>query len=102
MEYTPIFLGLMGCLGILLHNLVKMDTINRAASGTINLRKYLMVERFSILISLIVVLICVFCSHEIKQLYDAGLWLGLGFVGVGYLAQSLLVKAIGKFKKITN
>lgn len=99
MEYTPIILGSMGVIGILLHNLVKMDSINRASAGRINLRQYLAVERFSILISILVVLAATVASQEVKELYNAGKWLALGFVGIGYLAQSILVKAMGKAQK---
>lgn len=99
MEYTPLILSALGVLGILLHNLVKMDSLNRAASGRINLKQYLLVERFSILISLGVVAAAVIASHEIKELYNAGKWLGMGFLAIGYLAQSILVKLMGKAQK---
>lgn len=99
MEYTPLILAGLGILGILLHNLVKMDSINRAAAGRINLKQYLLVERFSILISLGVVAAAVTASHEVKELYNAGKWLGLGFLAIGYLAQSILVKMMGKAQK---
>ena len=94
MEYTQLILFAMGIVGILLHNLVKLDSINRANDGVINLRKYLVQERFSILISIIVVGACVIASKEIKQLAIAGKYLALGYLAIGYVAQSLLVKFI--------
>lgn len=102
MEYTPFILASLGILGILLHNLVKMDSINRAAAGRINLKQYLLMERFSILISIGFVAGCVAISHEIKELYNAGKWLGAGFFAIGYLAQSILVKMMGKAQKKLN
>lgn len=99
MEYTPILLGGMGILGVVLQSLVKMDSLNKQANGEFKLWPYLKIERFSILISLIVVLCCTLASQEIEQLKLAGNWLGLGFVGIGYLAQSILIKAMGKAQK---
>ena len=40
MEYTNIVLGLLGTLGILSHNLMKMNSLNRQMEGNINLVKY--------------------------------------------------------------
>lgn len=99
MEYTPIILGLMGMLGVLLQSLVKMDSLNKQANGDFKLMPYLKLERFSILISIIVVICCTIASQEIESLKLAGNWIGLGFVGIGYLAQSLLIKAMGKAQK---
>jgi hypothetical protein len=86
----------MGIIGILLHNLVKLDSLNRANSGIVNLGKYIAIERFSIIISVLVVIGATIGSQEIKQLEFAGKWLSLGFLAIGYLAQSILVKVMGK------
>ena len=102
MEYTQIVLFLGGILGIILHNLIKLDTINRANAGSVNFKKYIALERFTLLISLFVVVACVMGSHEIKKLRDAGDWLFFGFIGIGYLAQSLLVKMMGKAQGYVN
>ncbi len=96
MEYTKIVLGLLGLLGILLHNLVEMNKINKASDGNINIVKYFKVEVFSILISVIVVIVSVLISQEIKQLEQVGKWLGLGFMAIGYMGQSLLIALMGK------
>lgn len=102
MEYTNIILGGAGLIGIVLHNLIKLDSINRSNDGHVNFSKYMALERFSILISLFVVAACVMASHEIKQLQIAGNYLALGFVAIGYLAQSILVKYMGKAQKFVN
>ncbi len=102
MEYTYIFLFTLGLAGVMLHNLVKMDDINKKSDGNIQLGKYWAVERFSIAISAIVVGLCVLVSQEIKQLHDIGNWLGLAFASIGYMAQSLLVKYTGKADKFIN
>jgi hypothetical protein len=100
--YTPILLAALGMIGILLHNLVKLDSLNRAANGKVNFLAYLAVERFSILISIIVVIAATITSQEVKELANAGKWLGGGFVCIGYLAQSLLVKGMGTAQRYLN
>lgn len=102
MNYTPVFLFLFGLLGVFLHNLVQMNKINKAADGNINIVKYFKVEVFSILISIVVVVVCVMASQEIKQLEQIGKWLGLGFVSIGYMGQSLLIAWMGKASNVAG
>lgn len=102
MEYTPIILGLLGGLGILCHNLMKMNDINRKMDGNIHLWKYWKVERFSIALSVGVVFAAVIASREIKQLEQASKWLGLAFFSIGYMAQYIIVKFGNKTDKIIN
>ena len=101
-NYHIITLVAFGLLGVLLHNLVKLDSINRQSDGKVNLLKYFALERFSIFISIIVVVCAAMASQEIKELKLAGNYLGLGFISIGYLAQSILVKAMGKVSKNIN
>lgn len=96
LDYTPAILFLLGLLGVALHNLVEMNKLNKAAGGEINVVKYWKLERFSIIISILVVVGCVVCAHEIEQLEHAGKMLGVGFVTIGYMGQSLLVAFMGK------
>ncbi len=102
MEYTKIVLFLLGLLGIVLHNLIKLDGINRQSEGNINLWKYWRMERFSIIISVIVVVVCLIARQEVKQLQQVGNLLGLAFVAIGYMAQSIVVSFMGKAQKIIN
>jgi hypothetical protein len=100
MNYTILFLFAVGCVGVLLHNLVKIDDINKNPHlGNFNIGKYWGREWASILISVIVVAVAAFLQEEIKQLHQAGKWLGLGFVALGYMAQSVLIKIMGKAQK---
>jgi len=92
----------LGVLGVLLHNLIEMNKINRAASGNLNLGQYLKLERFSIIISIIVVCVAVIIKHEIQQLEQVGKWLGLAFIAIGYMGQSLLVFTMGKASKVID
>lgn len=93
---TQLLLLAMGIIGILLHNFVKLDSINRANNGVIDFWKYLAIEKFSIIISILVVVGATIGSQEIKQLEFAGKWLALGFLAIGYLAQSILIKVMSK------
>lgn len=102
MNYSVYILFGLGLLGILLHNLTKLDSLNRQGNGSVNLAKYWAVERFSIIISVIVITCCVIASQEIAQLKIAGNYLGLGFVSLGYLAQSILVKFMGNAQNIID
>ncbi|RUP39773.1 MAG: hypothetical protein EKK63_09040 [Acinetobacter sp.] len=102
MNYTGIILFGLGLLGILMHNLLKMDEINRKYDGNFNMSKYWSVERFSIIISICVVFIATIVRSEIKQLEYAGKWLGVGYVAIGYMAQSLFVTLMGRAKAITT
>lgn len=102
MNYTLLVLAALGLFGILLHNLVKLNDINRKNKGEINLANYFKIERFSIAISVCVVLVALMVRAEIKELQIAGKWLGLSFFAIGYMSQSLLVKFMGKAEKIVN
>mgnify|MGYP001585959323 CR=1 FL=1 len=59
-------------------------------------------EVFSIFISIVVVGVCVIASQEIQQLEQMGKWLGLGFVSIGYMGQSLLIFWMGKATKVID
>lgn len=103
MNYTHLTLFGLGLLGVLLHNLVKLNDIKKAnPEGDVNYRKYLKMESISIIISVIVVATLTWTSQEVTALANAGKWLGLGFVAAGYLAQSLLIKFMGKAQKVLD
>ena len=100
MSYTTLILFAVGCVGVLLHNLVKIDEINKNPKlGNFNLGTYWGREWASVLISVIFVAVCAFLQEEIKQLHEAGNWLGFGFLALGYMAQSVLIKLMGKAQK---
>ena len=101
-NYTNLALMGLGLLGVLLHNLIEMNKINRAHEGNINIGQYLKIERFSIIISVIVCFVSVMVKTEIKQIEQAGKWLGLAFVAIGYTGQSLLIFAMGKATKVMD
>lgn len=102
MNYPNLTLFILGAFGILLHNLVEMNKLNKQPEYNFTIIKYLKAEIFSILISVGVVVVCIIAKAEIKQLENVSNWLGLGFVAIGYMGQSLLIKFIGKAEKITE
>ena len=99
MNYTNFMLFGLGLLGVLIHNFIKMDGLNREAKGSINLIKYLAIERFTILISICVLVVALIAKTEITQLENVGKWLGLSFVAIGYMAQSIVVMFMGRAQK---
>lgn len=98
-NYTQATLLAFGIAGILLHNLIKMDTLNKKEGVSFSFWKYLKMERFSIFIALIIVAVAVVGSQEVRQLQLVGKWLGFGFLAIGYMGQSILIKYMGKASK---
>lgn len=99
MNYTNFALFGLGILGIVLHNLVQLNKINRSQNGNINLISYFKLEIFSILINIVAIICALIAKHEIAQLEQAGKWLGLSFITIGYMGQSLLVWLFGRAEK---
>jgi hypothetical protein len=102
MNYTNIMLIGIGTIGIILHNLVELNKLNKSNPGTLNFKQYFRAEIFAICIAFICVIVAVIIKHEIKQLDAAGKWLGLAFLSVGYMGQSLLVFIMGRAASIIN
>jgi len=102
MNYTNLTLFGLGVLGVLLHNLVELNKLNKNSKGNLNLKQYLKIERFSIAISLIVCFVALLVKSEITQLEQVGKWLGLAFMAIGYMGQSLLIWFMGKANKVID
>ena len=103
MNYTNITLFGLGMLGILLHNLVELNKINRDPNTkNFTIKSYFKTEAYSIVISLIVCFVALLVKHEITQLEQVGKWLGLAFMAIGYMGQSLLIFVMGKANKIVD
>ena len=100
MSYTNIALFGLGLLGILLHNLVQLNKINKANPGKFSLLNYFKLEVFSIIIAIVMVFTAIIIKVEISQLEQAGKWLGLSFIAIGYMGQSLLIFVMGKANKV--
>jgi len=102
MNYTNVVLFGLGMLGVLLHNLIELNKLNRAHAGNIKIMEYLKIERFTIFISIIVVGVALLIKQEITQLEAVGKWLGVAFVAIGYMGQSLLIFTMGKANKVIS
>lgn len=100
MTYTVLTLALFGLFGILLHNLVKLNSLNRQYDGKLNFARYLALERFSILISICVVIVGLLARAELKELEIAGNYLGFAYTTLGYMAQSLVTAASSRAEKM--
>lgn len=102
MNYTNILLFALGLLGVLLHNFIELNKLNRSSNGDVKIGQYLKIERFTIYISIIVVFVAILVKQEIKQLEYVGNWLGVAFVAIGYMGQSLLIFTMGKASKVID
>jgi hypothetical protein len=102
MNYTNYILLALGLFGILIHNLIKIDKVNRESDGEIKWRRFFRLEWPSITLSVCVVIVCLIAKHEVKKLEAVGEWLGLSFVAIGYMAQSIVYKFLGKAEKRLN
>ena len=103
MEYTKIVLFLLKAFGIVLHNLIKLDGINRQkqreyksveilAHGTV--QYYHFGDRG---------LVCLIPKQEVKQLQQVGNWkLGLAFVAIILWRKSIVVSLWVRLRKIIN
>jgi len=97
MNYNDLALFGFGLGGILIHNLIKINELNK--SGKFAAAKYFGMEWASISISMIILFLCIMGKHEVAQLEGAGTWLGLAFTTIGYMGQSIFVKYMGKATK---
>lgn len=103
MNYTNFTLYGLGVLGILLHNLVELNKINcDPKKSNFTIKSYLKLEAYSIVISLIICFVALLIKTEIQQLENVGKWLGLAFMAIGYMGQSLLIFIMGKANKVID
>ena len=91
MTYTPLILFGLGIFGVLFHNLIKLNSINRKNKGIVNWHEYFALERFTILISIAFVGFLVVVKNEFMEVEYINKWVGTSFGLAGYLAQSLIV-----------
>ena len=92
-------LASLGGFGILIHNLKNLNSLNRKSEGNLSLVQYFKLEVYSILLSISVVAVALIAQQEIRQLEIVGNYLGLAFVAIGYMAQSIVVSFAGKAEK---
>lgn len=99
MEYTNVMLILLGLFGVVVHNLFKINKINKSLNGNFKFGPFIALEWPSICISVCLVIVCVIAKVEIKKLDAVGEYLGLGFVFIGYGGQSFFYSFFGRAEK---
>lgn len=97
MNYNDLALFGFGLGGVLIHNLIKISDLKK--KNTFKAHTYFGMEWPSIAISMILVGLSIMGKHEFKQLEGAGIGLGFGFTGIGYMGQSIFVKYMGRAQK---
>jgi len=88
----------LGMAGVLLHCLIKISKLKK--TNSFKFATYFSMEWPTICISAIVVAIAIVCKHEVTQLDQAKNWLGIGFVSIGYMGQSILITVMGRAEAI--
>lgn len=106
MNTTNLSLIALGFLGIVIHSLIKINTLKKAGvklgsgSGMVSeLGAYLSLEWASVCTSLAFVIALMVAKSDIQKLEQAGKYLGLGFFMAGYFGQSLLIAVMGNASK---
>lgn len=94
--FTVLTLAGAGLLGILTHNLMKIDTLVRKSNGKFDGKQFFKMEWASICISICVIVVAIMCRQVISELEHVGKWLAGGFYGIGLAAQSVAYWARGK------
>lgn len=102
MQYTTWTLLALGLFGILIHMLMKIHTVNKRVKGDFRFNDFIRLEWPSIAISVCVVIVCLIAKVEVKQFDYIGNYIGLGFVAIGYMAQSIVYYFAGKAEKILD
>ena len=102
MNYNQLTLIGLGLFGVLMHCLVELHKQNKNTQGKAKLMDYLKLEVYSILISICMAVASSFVGNEIKLLLEKigyGWLIGLPFIAIGYMGQSLLIAVMGKASK---
>lgn len=99
MSYTVFNLMATGILGILVHNLIKINNINKRTDGQFKAGYFFRMEWASIAISLCVVIVCLIARNEVKQLREVGNYLMLGFFFIGLGSQSIAYTLSSRIEK---
>ena len=102
MKYTALILFALGIFGVMVHNLKKLNEINRKNKGKVNLSEYFALERFSILMSIGFVGFLVVVKSEVSSVEYINKWIGTCFALAGFSAQSLILSVTSAFETFTK
>ena len=100
MEYTTLILFSLCLLGILIHTLMKINGINKRTNGNFKFGAFIRMEWPSLFISVCVGVVALIARQEVVQLKQVGNYLGLAFVAIGYMSQSIVYHFAGKAEKL--
>lgn len=92
------FIGL-GLGGMLLHLLMDIRRLVKNQDGVVDYKKYFRVSWVDFMISIVVIVLADMVKTEIKQLQYADKFLGLGFIAIGYMSDSLVASLMGRVQK---
>ena len=96
---NEMIVGLLGMIGIMCHNLMKMDSLNRKDGAEFTVWKYLLKERFSILLSIFAVTGYVLAHKELVQIEQINSKQLISAFVFGLGAQSIIVWVNDKRKQ---
>lgn len=99
MNYQVLHLMLCGLFGILVHTLMKINSINRKSEGNFKFSKFIKIEWASIFISISIVIVALIARGEVQQLKEIGDYLMLGFFCIGLASQSIAYFLSNKLEK---
>lgn len=102
MELTTLNLFALGIAGILIHVLVDVNKINHSPDKNVTYKDYFKIEWAAICMAVILVGISVVVKSEIAELENAGNWLGIGFAGIGFMANSVITGFQNKAQKFID
>lgn len=102
MEYKDITLFALGCLGIFIHLLMKINDINRQRKGNWKFRAFIKLEWPTVLLSIAVVGVLVMAKKELMNIEEIQGKFRLLAVAVGYMADSVVYFFAGKARKIMD
>lgn len=102
MEYSNYMLFAISLGGVLLHNLIKIQKLNKEAEGNFNGRKFFKLEWPTIAISVGVCIISLMIKNDIAKLDAVSKYLGVGFFAIGFMSQSILYTVMSKAEKFVK
>ena len=103
MNITNLTLFGFGILGVLLHNLVEINKLNKDPNKqNFTISSYLKTEWAAISISVLLVCGMILGKTYVEKLEQLKEWLGVVVFTAGYMGQSLLIAIMGKAQKVTD
>lgn len=97
-----LFFIALGLGGMMLHLLMDIRRLVKNQNGVVDYKKYFRVAWVDFAISIVVIVLADMAKSEIRQLQYADKYLALGFISLGYMADSILASWMGRVEKYIN